>query len=56
MDISERKPELIEKNEILKKMELGYTMPEELANHRAVVAGVDQLKKSNAHTEDLTFF
>jgi len=36
---AERKGDLIKTDVIMKKMELRYTMPEELANHRATVTG-----------------
>lgn len=53
---SERSADLIQKNEILKKMELRYTMQEELVNHQAKIAGQNEVTEQQSTTEDLTFF
>jgi methyl-accepting chemotaxis protein len=52
----ERSSELIKKNEILKKMELRYTMPEELINHQTKISGKDEITEQESKIEDLTFF
>jgi methyl-accepting chemotaxis protein len=53
---TERTAELIKDNDILKKMELRYTMPEELANHQAIITGEYKVKNKNSSSEDITFF
>ena len=53
---TERTAELIKDNDILKKMELRYTMPEELANHQAITTGEYKVKNKNSFSEDVTFF
>jgi methyl-accepting chemotaxis protein len=52
----ERSADLIQTNDILARMELRYTMPEELANHQATVAGEQDIKKEESASEYLTFF
>jgi methyl-accepting chemotaxis protein len=52
----ERSSELIKKNEILKKMELRYTMPEELINHRTKISGKNEITEQESKSENLTFF
>ena len=53
---SERSADLIHKNEILKKMELRYTMQEELVNHQATVSGENVTTEQQSASEDITFF
>lgn len=53
---TERSADLIKKNEILKNMELRYTMPEELANHQASTSGETKITEQESISEDLTFF
>jgi methyl-accepting chemotaxis protein len=53
---TERSADLIKKNEILKNMELRYTMPEELVNHQASTSGENEIPKQESIDEDLTFF
>jgi methyl-accepting chemotaxis protein len=53
---AERSADLIKKNEILKNMELRYTMPEELVNHQASTSGETNITKQESASEDLTFF
>jgi len=52
----ERRADLIKKDETLKKMKLRYTMPEELANHQAALAGDKEIKEQVKPSDDLTFF
>jgi methyl-accepting chemotaxis protein len=53
---TDRCADLIQKNEILKKMELRYTMPEELINHQAKISGENEITGQESTSEDLTFF
>jgi methyl-accepting chemotaxis protein len=53
---SERSADLIKKNEIIKNMELRYTMPAELANHQASTSGKTKTTEQESTDEDLTFF
>jgi methyl-accepting chemotaxis protein len=53
---TERSANLINKNEILKNMELRYTMPEELVNHQASTSGETKIIEQESTSEDLTFF
>jgi hypothetical protein len=53
---SERSADLIHKNEILKKMELRYTMQEELVNHQVTVSGENATTEQQSESEDVTFF
>jgi methyl-accepting chemotaxis protein len=53
---TERSAYLIQTNDILEKMALRYTVPEELANHQATVAGEQKTKGQKLQGEDLTFF
>jgi methyl-accepting chemotaxis protein len=53
---SERSADLIQKNEILKKMELRYTMQEELVNHQVTVSGENATTEQQSESEDVTFF
>ncbi|MFT6776385.1 MAG: methyl-accepting chemotaxis protein [Paraglaciecola sp.] len=53
---TDRCADLIQKNEILKKMELRYTMPEELVNHQAKISGENEITGQKSISEDLTFF
>jgi methyl-accepting chemotaxis protein len=53
---AERSADLIKKNEILKNMELRYTMPEELVNHQASTSGETKITEQESASEDLTFF
>jgi methyl-accepting chemotaxis protein len=53
---TERRADLIDKNEILKNMELRYTMAEELVNHQASTSGETKIKEQESTSEDLTFF
>jgi methyl-accepting chemotaxis protein len=53
---TERRADLIDKNEILKNMELRYTMAEELVNHQASTSGETKIKEQKSTSEDLTFF
>jgi methyl-accepting chemotaxis protein len=53
---TDRCADLIQKNEILKKMELRYTMPEELINHQAKISGENEITGQESISEDLTFF
>jgi methyl-accepting chemotaxis protein len=53
---TERTADLIKKNEILKNMELRYTMPEELVNHQASTSGESDIQEQESADEDLTFF
>jgi methyl-accepting chemotaxis protein len=52
----ERSADLINKNEILKNMELRYTMPEELDNHQGSTSGETETTNQESTSEDLTFF
>jgi methyl-accepting chemotaxis protein len=53
---TQRSADLINKNEILKNMELRYTMPEELVNHKANTSAETEKAKQESTSEDLTFF
>jgi methyl-accepting chemotaxis protein len=53
---TERSADLIKKNEILKNMELRYTMPEELVNHQVIISGETKITEQESTSEDLTFF
>jgi methyl-accepting chemotaxis protein len=53
---TERSANLINKYEILKNMELRYTMPEELVNHQASTSGETKIIEQESTSEDLTFF
>jgi methyl-accepting chemotaxis protein len=53
---TERSADLIKKNEILKNMELRYTMPEELVNHQAITSGETKITEQESTSENLTFF
>lgn len=53
---TERSADLIKRDEILKNMELRYTMPEELVNHQASTSGENEIPKQESIDEDLTFF
>ena len=53
---TERSADLINKNEILKNMELRYTMAEELVNHQASTSGETKIAEQESTGEDLTFF
>ena len=55
-DHTERSADLIQKDKILKQMELRYTMPEELANHQVSTSGQTGLIEQESTSEDLTFF
>jgi methyl-accepting chemotaxis protein len=52
----ERSADLIKKNDILKNMELRYTMPEELVNHQASTSRATETTEQESTSEDLTFF
>jgi methyl-accepting chemotaxis protein len=56
VEYSERSADLINKNEIIKKMELRYTMQEELVNHQATVSGENVTTEQQSASEDITFF
>jgi methyl-accepting chemotaxis protein len=53
---TERSADLMNKNEILKNMELRYTMPEELVNHQASISRETKITEQESTSEDLTFF
>jgi methyl-accepting chemotaxis protein len=53
---TERSADLINKNEILKNMELRYTMAEELVNHQTSTSGETKITAQESTSEDLTFF
>jgi methyl-accepting chemotaxis protein len=53
---TERSADLIQTNDMLEKMALRYTMPEELANHQATVAGEQKIQEQESKVDDLTFF
>ncbi|MFT7186723.1 MAG: methyl-accepting chemotaxis protein [Pseudohongiellaceae bacterium] len=53
---SERSADLINNNEILKNMELRYTMPEELVNHQVSTSEEIKTKEQASTSDDLTFF
>jgi methyl-accepting chemotaxis protein len=53
---TERSADLIKKNEILKNMELRYTMPEELVNHQASASRETETTEQESTSENLTFF
>ncbi|MFT5717329.1 MAG: methyl-accepting chemotaxis protein [Oleiphilaceae bacterium] len=53
---TERSADLINNNEILKNMELRYTMPEELVNHQASTSEEIKTKEQASTSDDLTFF
>ncbi|MBA6290290.1 methyl-accepting chemotaxis protein [Colwellia sp. MB3u-4] len=53
---TERSADLIQTNDILEKMALRYTVPEELANHQATVAGEQKTPGQESKGDDLTFF
>ena len=53
---TERSADLIKRDEILKNMELRYTMPEELVNHQATTSGENEIPTQESIDEDLTFF
>jgi methyl-accepting chemotaxis protein len=53
---TERSAGLIKKNEILKNMELRYTMPEELVNHQASASKEIETTAQESKSENLTFF
>ena len=53
---TERSADLIQKDEILKQMELRYTMPEELVNHQTSTSGQTGIIEQESTSEDLTFF
>jgi methyl-accepting chemotaxis protein len=53
---TERSADLIQTNDILEKMALRYTVPEELANHQATVAGEQKTPGQQSKGDDLTFF
>jgi methyl-accepting chemotaxis protein len=52
----ERSADLIQTNDILEKMALRYTVPEELANHQATVTGEQKTLGKESKGDDLTFF
>ncbi|WP_404852021.1 methyl-accepting chemotaxis protein [Colwellia sp. MB02u-10] len=53
---TERSADLIKKNDILEKMALRYTVPEELTNHQAIVAGEQKTQGQESQGNNLTFF
>ncbi|WP_404851707.1 methyl-accepting chemotaxis protein [Colwellia sp. MB02u-6] len=53
---TERSADLIKTNDILEKMALRYTVPEELTNHQAIVAGETKTQKQESQGGNLTFF
>jgi methyl-accepting chemotaxis protein len=53
---TERSADLINKNVILKNMELRYTIPEELVNHQASTSGEIETTQKASTSKDLTFF
>jgi methyl-accepting chemotaxis protein len=56
MKHTERSADLINKNVILNKMELRYTMPEELVNHQASTSEELEATEKESASEDITFF
>jgi methyl-accepting chemotaxis protein len=54
--MTERSADLIQTNDMLEKMALRYTVPEELANHQATVAGEQKTQNQESKDDDLTFF
>ena len=56
MPMTERSADLIQTNDMLEKMALRYTVPEELANHQATVAGEQKTSEQESKGDDLTFF
>jgi methyl-accepting chemotaxis protein len=53
---TERSADQIKKNDILKNMELRYTMPEELVNHQASASRETETTEQESTSENLTFF
>jgi len=53
---TERSADLIQTNDMLEKMALRYTVPEELANHQVTVAGERKTQEQESKDDDLTFF
>ena len=55
ISLAARDPELIQVDRIMEKMELRYTMPEELLHHQASIAGEGVIYEEET-TDDITFF
>jgi len=53
---TERSANLIQTNNILEKMALRYTVPEELTNHQAIVAREQKTQIKKSQGDNLTFF
>ena len=64
IELADRDAESVHKNRMLEHMELRYTMPEELMNHQAAIAGADTFFDStdtagavdSGDDDDITFF
>lgn len=57
LSLAERAPDSIQVDEIMEKMELRYTMPEELLHHQASISGEEVVHAEVEVTEDdITFF
>ncbi|MEY8211633.1 MAG: hypothetical protein RPT00_05200, partial [Gammaproteobacteria bacterium] len=55
ISLAARDPESIQVDRIMEKMELRYTMPEELLHHQASIAGEGVIYEEET-TDDITFF